>query len=249
MIASRSSAPFTGGADRGQRRIDARSSRTAKTRLSSPALPARTGPPSRCARGMSPPIIKEQIRRALAKRRRQIVANPRLRRAAVLVPVYEDGDGLQVLFTKRSEELPHHKGQIAFPGGTQQPEDQNPHATALRESEEEVGLKPGDVEVLGELDDTVTATSNFVVTPFVGFIPYPYSFRVNPAEIVELIPIPLSLLCDPSRFREELWDRDGGKTPGYYYTVGSHVIWGLTARILKQFLEAVFPASKAAAWS
>ena len=188
---------------------------------------------------------KEQIRRALAKRRRQIVANPRLRRAAVLVPVYEDGDGLQVLFTKRSEELPHHKGQIAFPGGTQQPEDQNPHATALRESEEEVGLRPGDVEVLGELDDTVTATSNFVVTPFVGFIPYPYSFRVNPAEIVELIPIPLSLLCDPSRFREELWDRDGGKTPVYYYTVGSHVIWGLTARILKQFLEAVFPASKA----
>ena len=66
---------------------------------------------------MSPPIIKEQIRRALAKRRRQIVADPRLRRAAVLMPVYEDGDGLQVLFTKRSEELPHHKGQIAALSG------------------------------------------------------------------------------------------------------------------------------------
>ena len=191
---------------------------------------------------MSPPT-KEQIRSALAKRRREVVADPRLRRAAVLMPVYEDGNGLQVLFTRRSEELPHHKGQIAFPGGTQQPEDQGPHATALRESEEEVGLRPGDVEVLGELDDTVTATSNFVVTPFVGFIPHPYSFRVNPTEIIELIPIPLSLLRDPSRFREELWDRGGRMIPVYFYTVGSRVIWGLTARILKQFLDAVFSAS------
>jgi len=79
------------------------------------------------------------------------------------------------------------------------------------------------------------------VTPFVGLIPHPYSFQVNPGEIVELIPLPLALLCDPSRFREELWDRDGVKVPVYFYMVGSHVIWGLTARILKQFLEAVFP--------
>jgi hypothetical protein len=93
------------------------------------------------------------------------------------------------------------------------------------------------------LDDTITATSNFVVTPVVGLIPYPYAFRLNPAEIVELIPAPLSLLSDPSRFREELWDRDGKKIPVYFYTIGPHVIWGLTARILKQFLEAVFPAS------
>ena len=101
------------------------------------------------------------------------------------------------------------------------------------------------MEIVGELDDTVTVTSNFVVAPFVGFIPYPYSFRVNPAEIVELFPVSLSLLSDPSRFKEELWDRDGAKTPVYFYTVGSHVIWGLTARILKQFLEAVLPTGQA----
>jgi 8-oxo-dGTP pyrophosphatase MutT (NUDIX family) len=190
-------------------------------------------------------LTRGQISQALARRKRQIVVDPLRRRAAVLMPVYNDGNGLQILFTRRSEELPHHKGQIAFPGGIQQPEDESPHATALRESEEEVGLKPGDVQVLGELDDTVTATSNFVVTPFVGFIPYPYGFRLNPAEIVELIPVPLSLLSDPSRFREELWDRDGRKIPVYFYTVGPHVIWGLTARIFKQFLEAVSPASTA----
>ncbi len=158
------------------------------------------------------------------------------------MPVYEDAEGLHVLLTRRSEALPQHKGQIAFPGGTQQPDDQSPLATALRESEEEVGLKPCDVQILGALDDTVTATSNYVVTPFVGLVPHPYSFQVNPGEIVELIPLPLALLCDPSRFKEELWDRDGVKVPVYFYMVGSHVIWGLTARILKQFLEAVFPA-------
>jgi len=106
-------------------------------------------------------------------------------------------------------------------------------------------LIPVHKEILGDLDDTVTVTTNFVVTPFVGFIPHPYSFRVNPNEIVELIPLPVSLLCDPAVFREELLERDGAKFPVYFYMVGSHVIWGLTARILKQFLEAVSPTSGA----
>lgn len=189
--------------------------------------------------------IKDQIRRALSGRQRKVAADPRLRKAAVLMPMYEDGDGLQILFTRRSEEMPQHKGQIAFPGGVQHADDPSLRATALREAEEEIGLRAGDVEILDELDDTATATTRFIVTPFVGLIPHPYTFRVNPAEIVELIPLPLSLLRDPSRFREELWDRDGAKTPVYFYMAGSHVIWGLTARILKQFLEAVFPRGMA----
>jgi 8-oxo-dGTP pyrophosphatase MutT (NUDIX family) len=189
--------------------------------------------------------IKDQIRRVLSGRERKVAADSRLRKAAVLMPMYEDGDGLQIMFTRRSEEMPQHKGQIAFPGGLQHPDDPSLRATALREAEEEIGLRAGDVEILGELDDTATATTNFIVTPFVGLIPHPYTFRVNPAEIVELIPLPLPLLRDPSRFREELWDRDGAKIPVYFYNVGSHVIWGLTARILKQFLEAVFPRGTA----
>lgn len=189
--------------------------------------------------------IKDQIRRVLSERERKVAADSRLRKAAVVMPLYEDGDGLQILFTRRSEEMSQHKGQIAFPGGLQHPDDPSLRATALREAEEEIGLRAGDVEILGELDDTATATTRFIVTPFVGLIPYPYTFRVNPAEIVELIPLPLSLLRDPSRFREELWDRDGAKIPVYFYMAGSHVIWGLTARIVKQFLEAVFPGGTA----
>ena len=189
---------------------------------------------------------KNQIRDALARRRRRIVTDARFRRAAVMMPLYENEHGLQVLFTRRSEETPEHKGQIAFPGGGPRPDDPSLRATALRECEEEIGLRPSDVEIVGELDDTVTMTSRFVVTPFVGFIPHPYPFRVNPAEIVELIPLPLSLLTDPSRFKEELWDHDGAKVPVYFYTVGPHLIWGLTARILKQFLDAVLAAGQAA---
>ncbi len=184
-------------------------------------------------------LLRDQIRVALARRERKAVADPRLRRAAVLVPLYEAADDLQVLFTKRSEEMPLHRGQIAFPGGGHRPDDSSLRATALRESHEEVGLSPSDVEIVGELDDTVTVTSNFVVAPFVGFIPYPYPFHVNSAEIVELIPLPLSVLSDPSRFKEELWDRDGAKAPMYSYTIGPLVIWGLTARILKQLLDTI----------
>jgi len=191
-------------------------------------------------------LLRDRIRAALARRDRKVVADPRFRRAAVLVPLYEDADGLQVLFTKRSEELPLHKGQIAFPGGGHRPDDSSLRATALRESYEEVGLRPSDVEIVGELDDTMTVTSNFLVAPFVGFIPYPYSFQVNTAEIVELIPLPLSVLSDPSRFKEDVWDRDGAKAPMYSYTIGSLVIWGLTARILKQLLDSIVLHDQAA---
>jgi 8-oxo-dGTP pyrophosphatase MutT (NUDIX family) len=190
-------------------------------------------------------LVKDDIVEALARRARRVVADPGLTKAAVLMPLYEEGDELRILLTRRSEELPRHKGQIAFPGGGQRPGDADLRATALRETEEEVGIHPADVQIVGALDDTVTLTSQYVVAPFVGFIPYPYPFRVNPAEIVELIPLPLSTLCDRSCFREELWDRGGTKAPVYFYTVDSHVIWGLTACILKQFFEAVLPAQPA----
>ncbi len=187
---------------------------------------------------MSRPL-RDQIRAALARRERKVVADPGFTRAAVLVPLYEDADGLQVLFTKRSEDLPLHGGQIAFPGGGHRPDDSSLRATALRESHEEIGLTPSDVEIVGELDETVTLTSNFVVSPFVGVISCPYPFQLNTAEIVELIPLPLSVLSDPSRFKEEQWDRGGAKAAVCSYTIGPLVIWGLTARILKQLLEAI----------
>lgn len=182
---------------------------------------------------------KVRVRKALSGRRRWCLAAEGLARAAVLVPFYEEGGELYLLLTKRTETLSRHKGEIAFPGGGVKEGDADILATALREAEEEIGLKPDHVEIIGELDDVVTVASGFVVTPVVGFIPYPYPFRVNQIEIAELIHLPFAVLRQPWRLRVETRMRDGKEIPVYFYTYGPHTIWGLTARILRQLLELV----------
>ena len=161
------------------------------------------------------------------------------RRAAVLLPLYETEAGPRFVLTKRTELVPTHKGQISFPGGGFQTADGDLHTTALRESEEEIGLRRGDVAVVGVLDDTVTAASAHIVRPFVGFIPYPYSFRLDSFEIERLVHLPLRPLMEPNCFREEIRERDGRPHSVYFFEYDGQTIWGLTARILKQFVEVV----------
>lgn len=188
--------------------------------------------------------MKKRIREILMSRERRRIEDARLTQAAVLVPLYEKDGELYLLLTKRTETLPLHRGEVSFPGGRCQASDRSPLETALREAYEEVGVRSEDVEVLGELDDVATFSSAFAVTPFVGFIPYPYPFQVNPAEIQELIPLPLSALKGPAIFREEVRQRaDGQEAPVYFYDYGPHTIWGLTARILKGFLELLYSSS------
>ena len=153
--------------------------------------------------------------------------------AAVLIPLFKREEEYHLLFTRRTQEVEHHKGQISFPGGARHPEDGSLKTTALRESWEEIALHPDVVEVLGELDDLVTGT-NFLVTPFVATIPYPYPLQPNPVEVEEIIEVPLAALLDERNLREE--PGPGGE-PAYFYDYGGRVIWGATARILKQFLD------------
>ena len=187
-------------------------------------------------------IEKEEIRRIITRRRKQSVSAEGKQQAAVLVPLYETGEGYQILLIKRTEHLKTHQGQIAFPGGTWEPGDSHPTATALREAHEEIGIRPEDVDVHGELDDTSTATSNFLITPVVGVIPFPYPFRVDPGEIAELLSLPLQVLHDPHAFHEEIWEREGGTVRVFVRREGPHVIWGATARILRHFGEILFGA-------
>lgn len=186
-------------------------------------------------------IGKEKIRRVIANRQRRSLPPEERQRAAVLVPLYEEGGAFQVLLTRRTEHLKVHQGQIAFPGGTWHPGDANPIATALREAHEEVGIRPEDVEVLGELDDTSTATSNFLITPIVGVIPSSYPFKLDPGEIAEILSLPLETLRDPQAFQEEIWDEDGRSVLVFVRREGSNIIWGATARILLHFGEILFP--------
>ncbi len=185
-------------------------------------------------------MTKEEIHRILTSRQRRSLTLEGKRRAAVLVPLYQEGEEFRILLTKRSESVKTHQGQIGFPGGIWQAGDPDIAATALREAYEEVGIRPGDVEVLGQLDDTFTATSNFLITPTVGVIPYPYPFQVNPEEIADLFSLPLPVLRDPQAFQEETWERGGRRVQVMVRREGPHVIWGVTAGILRHLGEVLF---------
>jgi len=183
--------------------------------------------------------LRAEMASILARRSPHQEAPLGFRRAAVLLPLYESGSGLHLVLTKRTENVPTHKGQISFPGGGFHESDRDLQVTALRESEEEIGLRPQDVSILGALDDTVTSASAHVVRPFLGFIPYPYEFRLDSFEIERLIHLPLNPMIAGAPFREEIWERDGSPHSVFFYEYEGQTIWGLTARILKQFVEVV----------
>lgn len=180
----------------------------------------------------------DQIRNILSSRKRRVIEHPPFSHAAVLVPLFQKDGDCHLLFTKRSEEVKYHKGEISFPGGVVDEEDSELISTALREASEEIGLKESDVQIVGVLDDIVTITE-FIVTPIVGLFPYPYPFKVSEVEIAELIEVPLSHLLDENCFGEMEILRGDRKEIVYAYQYGRHTIWGATARILKQFLDLV----------
>jgi 8-oxo-dGTP pyrophosphatase MutT (NUDIX family) len=158
------------------------------------------------------------------------------RRAAVLVPVFRNQGAPGLLLTKRTETVERHKGQISFPGGGEEPDDPDLQATALRETQEEIGLHPDLVEVWGRLDEVETVVSGFAITPYVGLIPWPVALRPNPNEIAEILTVPLTLFLDPSSLRVEHILRDGRPYELLFYDSPPHVIWGVTARIIQAML-------------
>lgn len=171
--------------------------------------------------------MKQQIEKILRHRKKKKITGENLKASAVLIPLFYNQGQYYILFTERSDEVNFHKGQVCFPGGTQEPSDSSLLQTALREIEEELSLKAKDVEILGELDDSVTLTSNYVISPFVAFIPHPYPLKADGREIREIFSVPLSFLMDEANFKQD----------SYAYEYEGHIIWGATAGILKQFMD------------
>ncbi len=158
--------------------------------------------------------------------------------AAVLVPLYLRAGRPHLLFTRRAATLNAHRGEIAFPGGSHEPADGALGSTALREAQEEIGLEPARVALLGTLEPVVTVVSNFTIVPFVGLLPVgPGLLLPNPAEVAEIIEAPLADLADPAIFHAEEWTRAGRPHTVYFYDYGSSRIWGATARMLFALLE------------
>jgi 8-oxo-dGTP pyrophosphatase MutT (NUDIX family) len=180
------------------------------------------------------------IQDRLGARNRTVITEPDLRRAAVLIPLYRGPGGVHVLFTRRTDTVETHKGQISFPGGSMDTGDVDPIRTALRETEEELGIPADRVRVLGVLDDVLTVVSGFVITPVVGVIPDPVTLQPSPAEIAEVIRVPLDVFRDPANLRVERRERGGKAVDVLFFTYGAHVIWGATGRIMKTLVDAVF---------
>ena len=160
-------------------------------------------------------------------------------RAAVLV-LLERVPGWSVVLTKRTTTVDHHKGEVSFAGGMRDPEDADATATALREAQEEIGVDPAAVTVLGELDQLYTVT-RFQVTPIVAAIDAGYAYRPNPSEVDRVLQVPLPLLRDANAWFEEERTWRGGTYRLRSLRFNDDVIWGATARMLQNFLTLVPP--------
>jgi 8-oxo-dGTP pyrophosphatase MutT (NUDIX family) len=163
---------------------------------------------------------------------------PPLARAGVLIPLFCKDDSYHCLFTRRTNRVKRHQGEISFPGGIYDASDADMVATALREAHEEIGLNPQDVELLGALDEIMTM-SDIIVSPVVGFIPYPYPFVPSPDEIEEIIILPLAGFLAAGVLSEDYRTYNERTEKVSIYQSGGHVIWGATAKIFRQFLELI----------
>ncbi|MFH0822301.1 MAG: CoA pyrophosphatase [Pseudomonadota bacterium] len=185
------------------------------------------------------PCFESELGKVLRERPKRTLPRNGLTVAAVLIPMHRISGELHVLLTKRSDQVEHHKGEISFPGGKMDHTDPSLLYCALRETSEEVGIKPEHVQVIGELDDFYTVATSFLVAPFVGVIPYPYPFNASDREIDELLSVPMEVFFDPRRMTERVLTFNGKPIEIVSYRWRDYDIWGATARILKHLTEIV----------
>jgi 8-oxo-dGTP pyrophosphatase MutT (NUDIX family) len=157
--------------------------------------------------------------------------------AGVLVPLYVDDGSLRAVFTKRRDDLPHHAGEISFPGGRYEEGEADLMATALREAEEEIGLPRSAVEILGALQPTPTIATGYAIYPFVGLIQLGMTWTPSAREVAEVLELSLKELRDGYQRRRLI--RRGLPIRTDTYVVGDHLIWGATARILSDLFDRI----------
>ncbi len=181
--------------------------------------------------------VRRRLERGVASAHRRALAIDGFAAAAVLVPLIERGDRISVGYTLRPNDMPTHGGQISFPGGRREPEDADLAATAMRESREELGISPADVDVIGVIDDVPTPVG-FVITPVVGWLSDPPDFVIDEREVHEYFEVELDELRDPANYKHRGERQIAGVTyPVPEFHVADRLIWGATARITERLLE------------
>lgn len=188
--------------------------------------------------------MRDLTRRVMAAHHPALLSEEGRRPSAVLLLLYERDGQEHVLFQVRTQEVADHKGEVSLPGGRRDSEDASPLATALRETHEEIGVAPEDIEVFGRLDDVVTLFSNFLIAPFVGAITRPgtYPFRFARREVAEMIEVPLPHLMSDGCVEWSVREVDGERVAERAFLYGEHRIWGATARVLGQYVDLLAPA-------
>ena len=164
------------------------------------------------------------------------------RRAAVLIALLQENDGRHhLLFTRRTETVQDHKGQVSFPGGAVEPQDASIEAAALRETQEEIGVLPHDIHILGRMAPFYTDRSNFHITPVVARINWPLQLTLQPAEVSRAFTIPLDWLADPANHETRTLESGGRKFDGiiFYQRFDGELLWGITAHLTIEFLKAI----------
>lgn len=162
-----------------------------------------------------------------------------LRDAAVLVPIVARPTGLTVLFTKRAEDLPHHPGQVAFPGGRVDAEDADHAAAALRETHEETGIQPHFISIEGTLDRYETGTG-FAIVPVVGIVQPGFALEVNPSEVAAVFEVPFGFLMNPSNHQRHSAEWRGARREYFAMPYQGHYIWGATAGMIVNLHRRLF---------
>ena len=192
-------------------------------------------PPSR--RGLRLDQVRDRLA-ALGSPRKPEVVVQGARAAAVLVALFEENGETRVILTRRTTTLPSHRGEVSFPGGKAH-DGERLSSAALREAEEEIGLRPADLELVAELDHLATIASRFVLAPFVGVLERRPVLRPNPAEVDRVMDVAIAELLDEGVFREERWDVWEQDRPVFFFELEGDTVWGATARILYQLCSLV----------
>ncbi len=182
-------------------------------------------------------LIREKLENRIPKEYKY--ADVPYKKAAVIIPLFFKNQEAHLLFTKRTEKVEHHKGQISFPGGSHESNDAHLRETAIRETWEEMGIEKDDLAIVGSTDKFLTNT-HFLVTPYVAYFNYPYPYKINPDEIDQVIEAPLSHLIDAKNFEINQWEKDGIIWDIHYYDFFGETIWGVTGFLLSNFFSIVF---------
>jgi len=165
------------------------------------------------------------------------------RQAAVLIPILVAEEVWQLLFIRRTENLVEHSGQVAFPGGSLESQDSSIEIAAMREAREEIGLQPPDIHILGKLEPIWTIT-NYLVTPVVGSIPWPYPLVLESREVSRVFTIPLWWLAEPKNYQIVMRDLPAPLpriTTIYYKPYDNEILWGVSAKITQNLIQTLFP--------